>query len=261
MERGVKEAPDNLVAHDFNSEANKTSLMISTAADQKPRSIPQTVILDCKDGMLEREESTQRVSSLSRSHDCTVTYPSRQIEPFDPHVVYLVLDPCYRPILRESSEERFRDSRRLIGQSTNAFWAVLPGDRNDSALCEAGFMTGLRRTARSENESLKLITLDASRTSTADTKTTSEVIFDILAYNFATSDAEDISKDIEYVYADGIVMIPRPVPDSSANILLDMLSGQPPITQALFHHDVWPQKLDLASLGYSMDSDFSTVKA
>ena len=239
----------DLMAHDFQGEANKTSLMISTAVDQRPCSMPQIMILDCEEDTPERGEWAQSTSSLLQSKHCTVDYSSWQIEHFESDVVYLVLDSCSKPILHEASEERCNNLSRLMSQSTNVFWVVLPGHSSDSALYEAGLVTGLSRTARSENESLKLITLDASQTPSADTRPVLEVIFDILVYSFAALDTEDISKDVEYIYADGMVLIPRLIPDARANALLDPPSGQPPITQALFHHEMWPQKLDTGSLG------------
>ena len=239
----------DLMANDFPGEAKKTSLMVSTAAYQESCSTPRLMILDCREGMLEREESTQRISSFLQSQNFTVTYSSWQTEKFDPDVVHIVLDPCFHPILHEASEEQFRDLRRLLSQPTNVFWAVLPGNSKDSACYEAGLVTGVGRTARSENESLKLVTLDASQTLGADFTSISKVISDLLVYNFASPDAEDISRDVEYVYADGLLMIPRLVSDATTNALLDAPSGQPPITQVLFHDDVWSQKLDLGSIG------------
>ena len=149
-----------------------------------------------------------------------------------------MLDPCSRPILHEASEERFRDLRRLTSQSTNVFWAVLPGDSKDSTLYEAGLVTGVGGTARSENDSLKLVTLDASQAPREDTTLIFKVIFDILIYNFVASDAEDITKDVEYVYVDGLVMIPRLLSDATANALLDAPFRQSAITQTLFHNDL-----------------------
>ena len=239
----------DLVARDFEGEASRTSLLISSAVDRSLNLTRQIVVLDQNDSTAPVKAITQEVVSLLRSKNDKVTFSPWQTVEYDPEVVYLLLDSCSDPILHNASEEQFGHLRRLITRPNNILWAVLPGLETDSAHYEAGLITGIARTARSENESLRLVTLDASRSPRTNIKSLSGALVDVLIQAFTGSYAEEISRDFEYVYIHDQILIPRLIPDIRTNLQLDASSGQSKLEPALFHHHERPQKLDLNSLG------------
>ena len=96
----------------------------------------------------------------------------------------------------------------LTGNSTNMVWVTI-GGALEAKCPQQAIVLGLARVARSENEKLRLVTLDFSKDSN-----TSRVP------SRALQVLDRTLTDDEFAYRDGILMIPKVEPDDSRNAKL-----------------------------------------
>ena len=134
--------------------------------------------------------------------------------------VYLILDSSSRPLLANPSSERFQNIRALVTKAKHILWVSVAFEITELSVPEKGLTIGFARAARSENEGLKLITLDMGHSSPTN-KEAIEVTATIFAAAFGSSGQTSVA-ETEYAYKDGQIYIPRLVPDNKIN---DMITG------------------------------------
>lgn len=238
-----------LIAPDFDGKANKADLVISRAIKESDSAPMHVVILKSYRDVQHSDDFTQKLECMMQAKDCVVSHALWETELFDEDVVYLVLDFASDPVLHGVSDSRFVHVKNLLTRSTNAFWAVLPGCEPQLQQYEAGLLEGIGRTARSENESLKLVTLDASSNVGTDLQTLAKVTTDVMLRTFGTRSDGDICEDVEFVFKDNMIIIPRLTFDAETNLLINPKAPRASAAQCLFRKEGRPQRLHVESPG------------
>ncbi|KAA8644993.1 uncharacterized protein ATNIH1004_009204 [Aspergillus tanneri] len=126
--------------------------------------------------------------------------------------ICIVLEELTRPVLLSCTESEFRQIRRMLRTASGIIWLT----RGSScALPDRALITGLARAARSENNSLRFITLDTdlTRPLCRTTKSIVEFYKDI-SQGIGHGDSEG-REDSEYLEEQGSLYVPRLIQDES----------------------------------------------
>lgn len=122
--------------------------------------------------------------------------------------VVLVLDDLWYPVLTQADEKQWEAIKGLVSSGSPLVW-VTKGAQDSVTNPDNSMINGLFRVARQEDSSAKLITLDVqSSTSPA----TSWAIEKVLA-----SIRREDSAETEYMERNGLLYIPRIMPDAAMN--------------------------------------------
>ena len=120
-------------------------------------------------------------------------------------------------ILDSCDELRWTSIQKMLSSASRVLWITRGGTMN-TRYAEASLITGLARSARSDNEALHLVTLDLDPCQKS-TEDTARIILNILQTSFNTQ-AEEQSRDFEYTERGGQIYIPRLVEDQSLQAYL-----------------------------------------
>ena len=234
---------------DLEGEAHKADLMISSAIKRAPTGKLHVVLLSPEQCQMNDERLADSITPLLQANQCTVSHSSWDAEQFKMDAVYLILDPVMRPILHNISDEKSKQIRNMATRCNKSFWALLPGYGDKSTSYEPGLVTGFTRTARSENESLKLVTLNASCSLAADTEKLANLVSSVLLHTFGVTSDSRSSSDVEFEVRDGKIMIPRLVAHPPTNMILDPPSRMAYAQDSPFHGPDPPLRLQVMSPG------------
>ena len=236
-------------APDFTGQAHKADLMITGATVKNSPDALQVIILHSTPDIANEEILAQSILDRLQASDCTVVCSSWQNERFETDAVYLVMDRISEPLLVDVATDRFRHITKMMTRCSNAFWVVLPGNKGLPVTYEAGLVTGLSRTARSENESLKLVTLDASCSLSASGEQLTDVITNVLLHTFGAAAGNSFSSDVEFEFKDDEIRIPRLIAHAPTNMILDPDSRKSLTKDTLIQDWDRPLKLQIMSPG------------
>lgn len=161
--------------------------------------------------------------------------------------VYVLLDSSEQPLLANLSSERFQEIRGLVTKAKNIFW-ITAARSNQSSVPDKGLTTGFARSARSENEGLKLVTFDVRSDLLMDqgiAKATSTVF----SAAFSSFSAQSSLGETEYAYKDGQILIPRLIPDHRINDMVTGTNRTPKAEPTLFKQSQRSLKLHVGKPG------------
>ena len=178
-----------------------------------------------------REKSFESDLTTWASHDLTN------------QVITIVLDDGQSPLLANLTQERFRQVVRLLEAHSNVLWIVAQEDITACMNPEKGLLTGLVRSARAENEDLRIVTLDVQDTIGDCMPDLITKVIGILSRGFSISPQSHQSHDVEYIYRDGQILIPRLITDSQINSWIADATAKS-ITQSSYLHSYKPLKLN-----------------
>ena len=149
-------------------------------------------------------------------------------------------------ILNQCNEIQWGSIQKMLSSASRVLWITRGGAINVKH-AEAGLITGLSRSARSDNEALRLVTLDLDPCEKS-TEDTARIILNTLHASFNTR-AEEASRESEYAERAGRIYVPRLVEDQSLQAYLTASTTQPqPELQPFFQHDR-PLRLEVESPG------------
>ena len=149
-------------------------------------------------------------------------------------------------VLSRCNEAQWASVQKMLSSASRVLWITRGGAMN-AKNAEAGLMTGLARSARSDNEALRVATLDLDPCQKS-AEDTARVILGVLLASFATQ-AEEPSRDFEYAERGGRLYVPRIVEDQSLQAYLTASTTQPETElQTFFQHDR-PLRLEVESPG------------
>ena len=152
--------------------------------------------------------------------------------------VCIFLAEIETPILDACTESQWHSIRAMLSSSSQILW-ITCGGTMDTSSPEAGLITGLARSSRSDNGSLRLVTLDIDRNQPS-LERTGKVIIDVLDKSFVAAAGETLTSDVELVERDGRLLVPRLVENSALQKCLTastMVSEPEPELQPFFQAD------------------------
>lgn len=144
-------------------------------------------------------------------------------------------------MLSNPSAEQFEAAKRIFTQSNNVLW-VTSGGPQPSSNPEANVVTGLARTARTENGAARIVTLDLDREDRLSSKEAAQTIFKLFKACFGENETQKFT-DSEYAERKGIVTIPRLIEDKVLNKTLESYVNPAAVEVQLFQQTHFPLRL------------------
>ncbi|KAL4917431.1 hypothetical protein BDW62DRAFT_201863 [Aspergillus aurantiobrunneus] len=192
---------------------HQLSVIISTAVVDEPAMIdPPAVQMIClnQDSALATEASKRIQSSgyvdVTRL-DLDGIVPT-------PDTIYVILLEALRPFLVSCGQAEFQKIQNILLQARGILW-VTRGGAVEASEPQMGLITGLARTLRSEEEAVKMVTLDLDPLEESEV-TMAEHICSIFLQSFCTVGKDPaFSTELECAIRGERLLIPRIIPDKS----------------------------------------------
>ncbi len=199
--------------HHMSDSARTGEMVVSQAVDSNTQTVVDPIMIIAEEG-LESFASLLNSALKDRALDSSLTtwalldstYPA----------IYIILDNGVWPYLSSLTQERFRSAVNLLTARSKIFWITA---QEDAATCmnpEKGLLTGLVRSARAENDNLRITTLDVQDTIGKCAPELILNIIDVLSINFGAS-IQSRPPEVEYAYRDGQILIPRLIAINEVN--------------------------------------------
>lgn len=116
------------------------------------------------------------------------------------------------PLLHVCTESQWFSIQAMLSSASQVLW-ITCGGAMDTSSPDASLITGLARSSRSDNEALRLVTLDIDPSQSTPAKT-GNVIIDVLDKSFIAATGMPMPSDVEFVEREGRLLLPRLVEDS-----------------------------------------------
>ena len=199
---------------DISDNLRSDRMLVSQAVDPYTQTVVDPIVIIAEEGL---ETLASHLKSALRSqafHSDLTTW--ELLDPTD-KVIFIILDNGRRPLLSNLTQERFRQVVNLLGSCSKVFWVIAQDDEITGMNPEKGLLTGLVRSARAENEDLRIITLDVQDTIGECMPDLIVKIVSILLNEFGDSLRDHQSHEDEYAYRNGWILIPRLIANSQIN--------------------------------------------
>ena len=183
---------------------HELSLMISSAISKTAPCYPRTITIVCS-------EDEKAIASALSSHIAetrkSIRIEQKSLSELDPSDKFcVVLLDVVSPFLASCSKRNFKAIMNMCFKAKGILW-VTRGASVDSCDPDKATITGLSRTLRSEDHSLKFTTLDLDPTSSCPLDM-AQHIRNILDHVLLDGSQEYLSEN-EYAVRDGTILIPR----------------------------------------------------
>ncbi|KAL8735751.1 MAG: hypothetical protein Q9166_000614 [cf. Caloplaca sp. 2 TL-2023] len=116
-------------------------------------------------------------------------------------------------VLKTCSISEWSALRQMLSSASRTLW-VTKGGTMEADFPDASLITGLARTARSDNNALQLVTFDMDTKQAAPEKT-ARLLVEVLRHCFDTGKGNDGMQEMEFAERSGQVFVPRVVVDRS----------------------------------------------
>jgi NADPH:quinone reductase-like Zn-dependent oxidoreductase len=188
------------------------SVIVSTAVETKQPQYDQ-VTLVAENGS---EESVGETLSCLKDLITLTPNQTMSIDNFDAAgKVCVFLAELWEPVLNSGQCSYFDKVKKLLTTAAGVLW-VTRGATMDSPSPEYSLITGLARTVRSDNQGIRLVTLDLDGTHQMSPQATALLIADIYKSSFDLN-TSSVGEDVEYAERRGRVHIPRLTKDIEMN--------------------------------------------
>lgn len=169
----------------------------------------------------------------------STTWPSRAASA---KAFYIVLDDSEQPFLESPATALFQHIIETIKSVSYILWvSAQAGGPSSSRDPKRALVTGFARCARAEHEQLTFTTLEIPDDIRKNLPAVSRAVAEIVRRSLNGSD------EMEYVYCEGQLLIPRLVPDRHINKFMAQC-GEPQLQEELYLRSVESLKLDIDSL-------------
>ncbi|KAL9122898.1 MAG: hypothetical protein Q9187_000549 [Circinaria calcarea] len=203
---------DAAVWDNINEAEHQGSMIISRATVTTPRKYPEVTIivdgnsspvnLDYLQELLKESDVTTTITTLAKAK------PSGR--------VCIVLNELTQSVLSDPSSGQFDNIKNVLLKGEGILW-VIKGATIASDTPLSNLITGLARTARSENGGTPIITLDLDSQNTLPSKSAAEMVFQLFKANFGLEGKGGNLSETEYAERDGHLMVPRILEDRALN--------------------------------------------
>lgn len=206
---------DAQFCHDGMSDSARTGKMIVSRCVDPDTQTHQDPIMIVADEVLETFASHLNSALKDQAFESGLTTWAS----YDPtyQAISIVLDNGQSPHLANLTLERFGKVVKLLGARSKVFWIIAQEDATTGMNPERGLLTGLARSARAENEDLRIITLDVHDAIGKCMPRLITKIIDVLSVALCSSVQSHQSLEVEYAYRDGQILIPRLIVNKNIN--------------------------------------------
>jgi emericellamide synthase (highly reducing iterative type I polyketide synthase) len=128
--------------------------------------------------------------------------------------IHVVIQEAHSALVNLCDEKIYEDIKRLLTTAKNVLW-VTRGATVECDNPERAMITGLARTARSEDHSLRLVTLDLDPKENSKSEA-AKYINQVLNLVFHQTQSNYSLPDFEFAVRDGVLKIPRIVENPAA---------------------------------------------
>ncbi|MCJ1402141.1 hypothetical protein MMC11_005360 [Xylographa trunciseda] len=235
---------DNGLGNQSGSPNHSSSLMFSTALCHEKPVYPQaTVVLNGSN--ISGISIEQLQESLKVLTGCAPTItPLAQAKMEGKYCIVLEADD---PILSNIKENQFIALQEMCSGAKGILW-VVRGAFYQSSMPDANLVLGLARTIRSENTGLIWSVLDLDPQQTRSDADTADVIVQMFKTIFS-SNASTSHLDMEFAEHDGIIKVPRIVPDVEKDKFIMRETNEPVSEPQPFVQDKRPLRLKMKTPG------------
>ena len=226
--------------HDGMSDSARTGKMIvSRSIDHDTQTLVDPIMIIADEGLESFASLLNSALTDQAFQSGLTTWAS-----YDPtyQAISIVLDNGQSPHLSKLTQERFGEVVRLLGARSKVFWIIAQEDATTGMNPERGLLTGLARSARAENENLRIITLDVQDGIAECTPRLITKIIDVLSVEFCSSVQSHQSHEVEYAYRGGRLLIPRLIVNKEMNAWISHATTRS-IIQSPYLHSQNPLKL------------------
>ena len=217
---------DNSISGQLDTARCSPRVVLSTAVSAGNADYPNvSIVLGASNPSGIFLDSVQvSLKDLTGSNPTTTTLNQASID----GMCCVVLD-INEPLLANITEEQFASLQSMCSRAEGILW-VTRGAFHDSTVPDANMVLGLARTIRSENTTLKFVTLDLDTQEARSDMETAETIVRMFKTAFG-SNFQAYSEDVEFSERNGIISIPRLVPDAEKDNFI-MHETQPPVPES-----------------------------
>ncbi|TAQ84788.1 hypothetical protein B7494_g6896 [Chlorociboria aeruginascens] len=216
--------PDSQLLSEDDMESS--SLMVFRDLKSQSSTTPVEIRCTSKASLVHMLELSAQLSDTQISNtitrDLTGTINSQAVQ--------IILDDGLCPLLAEALDEEFKLVLNILTECRQVLWVTLPAQK---VTAKRSIIRGFARSARAENENLTLVTLDIEQNISASGA--SRIILEVLRQQFASATEQPNLQELEYVFKNEQLLVPRLLADESINTFLSMQLGEPKIELGLFH--------------------------
>lgn len=133
---------------------------------------------------------------------------------------YVILDEGRAPLLMDPSERDFARLASLLTQARRILWVTIQAGIDPSTNAGRSLISGLSRSARSENQTLQFVTLHCFQQGSDSNRRIVRAIHQVLEVSFDPGPKANQLPEPEYVLQNGHLSILRLVPDTTINRVL-----------------------------------------
>ena len=249
-----------IAAKDYEGDAQRAAMMVAKAIveDDTTKDTPVRLLVH-EDLMatVGQDYVFQVKSSLSEAglSVSTESLSSANIN-FSPDTLYIILDDGANPILKTDSEVLFGNVKNALVDATRVLWVTAQADESAAMNPEKGLVNGVARVVRGENQALRFLTFDIQESIVGPLSATiAQKIKDIVLTGFYGHEAVR-SDELEYIFKDGLLRVPRLVPDANMNQCVRASGGEQRIEIQPFHQPGRPLRLQIPASGFLEDLQF-----
>ncbi len=222
-------------AHDHDKATSTVTMMVSKACSAEtalrfPRNFQVLVEADI---MLDGYGLTQRLVQMFKVKSIKTFVRRLTLQDSPSSAFYMIFDDDEHPLMTESSAKVDGNVLSLLVQATNVLWIASKDNPNAILSQECGPAADLARAARAANDALNLVTLRVQQGLDTLPVDFDQKIFEILQNCFF---APTTICETEYVYKDGLMLIPRLKTDVQLKDYIRKINGEP-IQADFFHQD------------------------
>ncbi|KAK2767749.1 Type I Iterative PKS [Arachnomyces sp. PD_36] len=246
-----------VAAKDYEGSAQRSAMLVSKAVVEEDiagiakekTSIPVKMLL-CPNWSTNTPSFVTGLATSLSEMGLNVSMEALQSEntPINAETLYIVLDDGEKPILTTDSPSLFTRTTNLLIKANRVLWVSAQEDTTAAMNPEKGLIAGAARVARGENQSLHLLTIDIQESVADNFQLATQKIKDVLVNGFYTPGVMG-SKEFEYSYKEGQLLIPRLVPDAKVNRYVRQAGGEERVELQPFHQPDRPLKLQVHHSG------------
>ncbi|MCJ1283208.1 polyketide synthase [Xylographa opegraphella] len=240
----------DFAANDHDGPAQIVTFIVSRAITMKTKTPSNTpiTILSAPDSTAQHFTFSRHLIDSFSSRDWLVSTAELPLNTLTENIVYVILDDMYHPLLSSPSSARFRGITRILSARSKVLWITLAHEPLSKGNHEYGIVTGLARSARLENNDLRLVTFNIHQDIASDFPDIIRRISDVMHTSFMASET-DGPEELEYSYCNGSLLIPRLMPDDKINSIIKRVTSTPDPEKGLFHQKNYPLKLYVETPG------------
>ena len=194
--------------------------MVSSASTNEYKSLRRSIRIIADDDSSDASRLLAgAIHSDLKLHGLEVSIVSWESNLLMTDVIHVVIDNSRHPLLLTPTPAKFHKVVNLVTQSTGVFWISCYTGVGLNSNPETAIVNGLARTAHSENQALRMVTLDIQQSLDLQGKPRIlSIVSSLLFRSFLLSTDDDaVLEEREYIYKGENLSIPRIVSDDNVN--------------------------------------------